>query len=183
MIYILLVIGFTLLGYFIYTYNQFIKYQNLIETSWADIDVYLTKRHELIPNLVNIVKGYLKHEKETLEAVVHARSEAIKSAEPNSQIPFENEISSFLSKVFVLAEDYPDLKANESFNKLHIELTNVENEIANARRYYNAVVRDNNNLRESFPSMIVGSLFNFKTEKFFEAPINAQKTVEIKLDD
>lgn len=176
MIYLLLIL---LLSYLVYIYNRFVKFHQKVKTAWSDIGVYLTKRHELIPNLVEIVKGYMDHEKKTLEEIVRARANDSKSL--GEEVHQENSLTKSISKVFVLAESYPELKANDSFHKLHLSLIDIEDDVTDARRYFNAVVRDYNNLRESFPSNLIGSLFNYKSIQYFQT--NYTEPVEINLDE
>ena len=147
-------------------YNRLVRNRNLVSEAWAGIDVQLTKRHELVPNLVATVKGYVKHESGVFENVSQIRSDSQAGvAETASQ---ETRLSRSLNRLFALAEDYPDLKASEGFQQLHSSLVEIEDHLQFARRYYNGAVRDNNNAVESFPSNLVAGIFNFKTADFFE---------------
>ncbi len=159
------------------TYNSFIRKRNTVDEAWSDIDAQLKRRYDLIPNLIETVKGYAKHEKETLTGVVEARSKAsainidIKNATPEQMLMFskaQESLSGALSKLFALSEKYPDLKANENFLELQRELTDTEDKILAARRFYNQMVRDFNTALQLFPSNIVGKVFNFKERNFFE---------------
>jgi LemA protein len=147
-------------------YNRLIRNRNLVSEAWAGIDVQLTRRHELVPNLVKTVKGYVQHESGVFEGVSHIRSNANAGvAETASQ---ETALSRSLTRLFALAEDYPDLKASEGFRQLHSSMVEIEDHLQFARRYYNGAVRDNNNAVESFPSNFVAGVFGFKSAEFFE---------------
>ncbi len=150
-------------------YNGLVKLRNACAESWADIDTELRRRYDLIPNLVNTVKGYAKHEQETLEKVIQARNTAYNNhGSPESQAKDENVLTGALRQLFAIAEAYPDLKANENFVELQGELTNTEDRIQRSRRFYNANVRDMNNKVEMFPSNIIAGMFGFSTKEFFE---------------
>ncbi len=149
-------------------YNSLIKLRNMSEQSWSDIDVQLKRRYDLIPNLVETVKGYASHEKETFEKVVQARNLAMQASSPNDKSHAENILQSTLRSLFALAESYPELKANQNFIELQKELTNIEEQIQLSRRYYNAVVRDLNTKIESVPSNIIANMFNFQKREYFE---------------
>ena len=140
--------------YAISIYNGLTKLKILFENAWSDVDVILKKRHDLIPNIVNTVKGYASHEKETFEKVIQARNQAVNANSKKEQIDAENAISSFLPSIFALSENYPELKANENFVSLQSTLKDIENELSQSRRYYNAVIRDYNTKRELFPGNI-----------------------------
>ena len=155
--------------YVIITYNSFIKLRNWVGESWSQIDVQLKRRHDLIPNLVNTVKGYAKHESETLEKIVQARNQLV-SGTPQERIDADNEIQGALKSVFALQEAYPDLKANQSFLDLQNELTETENKVAYSRQLYNSTVASYNIKRESFPSNIISSIFNFKKKELLAIP-------------
>ena len=155
-------------GFIIATYNGLIRLRNLCDNAWSDVDVQLKRRYDLIPNLVSTVKGYASHEKEVLENVTKARAEATTAKTPGEQSKAENMLTGALRQLFAVAENYPELKANTNFLDLQKNLSEVEDNIQNARRYYNAVVRDNNIKVESFPSNIVATTFGFKKREFFE---------------
>ncbi|RKY15736.1 MAG: LemA family protein [Planctomycetota bacterium] len=165
------VVLFILFVAFIAIYNGLVRLRNRVKNAWSQIDVQLKRRHDLIPNLVETVKGYMKHERETLEAVTRARQVAIdasKAGDIAAQIRAENMLSQTLRSLFAVAENYPDLKANQNFLKLQEELTSTENRIAYARQHYNDSVMNYNNKCEMFPSNIVASMFGFKKAEFFE---------------
>lgn len=150
------------------SYNGFIKLRNSIEEAFSTMDVYLKKRYDLIPNLVETVKGYAKHESETLEKVIAARNIAAGAKSVEEKLEGENMLSGTLKSLFAVAESYPDLKANTNFLDLQDQLKVLENEIASSRKYYNAVVKTFNTKREVFPSVIIAGIFNFKKKPLFE---------------
>src|SRR4030043_1069379 len=143
-------------------YNKLIRLRNTVKSSWSDIDVQCKKRYDLVPNLVETVKGYASHEKAVFEKVTQARSAAMQAASPAEMAKAENMLRDTLKSLFAVAEAYPELKANVNFLQLQSQLQNLENNIESARRYYNAVVRDYNILIESFPSNLIASPFGFK---------------------
>lgn len=150
-------------------YNQLVRLRNLVQESWRQIDVELQRRHDLIPNLVETVKGYAAHEASTLDAVTQARAVAAEpGASPATQAQHENMLTQALGRMFAVAEDYPDLKANRNFLELQHELTNTEDRLAAGRRFYNANVRTMNTKTEVFPSSIIASAFKFTREEYFE---------------
>ncbi len=150
------------------SYNGFVKLKNSIEEAFSTMDVYLKKRYDLIPNLVETVKGYASHEKDTLERVIAARNAAASATTMEGRIEGENALQGVLKSLFALAEAYPDLKANTNFLELQAELRRMEEEIANSRKYYNAVVKTYNTKREMFPSSIIAGLFHFDKKPLFE---------------
>ncbi len=151
------------------TYNGLVRLRNHCREAWAGIDTELKRRYDLIPNLVETVKGYAQHEREVLEGVVRARQQAVNSTgSPESQARDENALVHSLNRLFALSEAYPDLKANQNFLQLQNELVNTEDRIQAARRFYNANVRDLNTRTETFPSNIVASMFGFQRMEFFE---------------
>lgn len=150
-------------------YNSLVKLRVQADGAWADIEVQLKRRHDLIPNLVETVKGYAGHEKGTLEAVVQARSAAMSAQGPAQQVAAENMLSGALKSLFALAEAYPQLRATENFNQLQAQLSAVENDVQNSRRYYNAVVRDLNTRIAQFPANIIARSFLIRPRAFFEA--------------
>ncbi len=154
--------------YFVSIYNGFVSLKAKIDAAWSDIDVQLKRRHDLIPALVNTVKGYKNYEKSTLQEVIKARNLSLNASNMEEKAKAENMLSNALGKIFALAEAYPDLKANTTFLKLQEELTNIEEALQNARRYYNAVVRDYNAKIESFPDLIIAKKFNFTPREYFE---------------
>jgi LemA protein len=149
-------------------YNGFIRLRTRSEEAWSDIDVQLKRRYDLIPNLIETVKGYAAHEKETLEKVTAARTAAMGAQTLGEHAEAENMLTGALKSLFAVSESYPDLKANENFLELQRELTDTENKIQAARRFYNTNVRDLNIKVESFPSNIVAGMFNFEKRDFFE---------------
>jgi LemA protein len=149
-------------------YNKLITLRNTVKSSWSDIDVQLKKRYDLVPNLVETVKGYASHEKSVFEKVTQARSMAMQATAPAEKARAENMLGETLKSLFAVAEAYPELKASVNFTQLQGQLQELENSIEYARRYYNAVVRDFNITIESVPSNIVASMFNFKQAEFFE---------------
>ena len=158
-------------GWLIAMYNGLIKLKNRVQEAWSDIDVQLKRRYDLIPNLVETVKGYAKHESETLENVIKARNEAMaiqKTGDAKEQAQAENVLSSTLKSIFALAENYPDLKANQNFLELQRELTDTEDKIQASRRFYNGNVRDFNTKIETFPTNIFAGMLHFKKFDFFE---------------
>lgn len=149
-------------------YNGFIRLRNMVEEAFATMDVYLKKRYDLIPNLVETVKGYAAHEKTTLENVVQARNMAAGAKTIEDKIQGENMLQGTLRSLFAVAEAYPDLKANQNFLDLQSQLQRIEDEIANSRKYYNAIVKEFNTKTESFPSNIIAGIFNFTRKTMFE---------------
>ncbi len=153
---------------FVVLYNGFIRLKNDCDEAFATMDVYLKKRYDLIPNLVETVKGYAAHESQTLEQVIAARNMAQSAATPEAKIAGENALQGTLKSLFAIAESYPDLKANENFLDLSDQLKAVEEDIANARKYYNAVVKQFNTKCEIFPSNLIASMFRFEKKPMFE---------------
>jgi len=149
-------------------YNSLVQLRVRADSSWSDIDVQLKRRHDLIPNLVETVKGYAAHEKGTFENIAKFRSQAIAATTPADKAQAENQLTGALRSLFAVAENYPELKASEQFTGLQTSLNSIEDNIQNARRYYNAVVRDYNTRVQSFPANIVAGMFGFQTKQFFE---------------
>ena len=155
--------------YVIYAYNKLVSLRVKVSEAWSDIEVQMKRRYNLIPNLVETVKGYVKHEAGTLEKVVEARAKALDNhGSPHEQAESENILTGALKSLFALAENYPDLKANENFLSLQNDLSEVEEHIQAARRYYNGSVRNNNTMIDQFPSNLVASAFSFIKAEFFE---------------
>ncbi|MBE0431407.1 MAG: LemA family protein [Dehalococcoidia bacterium] len=163
--------------FLIANYNALVRLRNQVKNAWAQIDVQLKRRYDLIPNLVETAKGYMKHERETLEAVTKARNIAQQatSAGAGERAKVEGELSSALSRLMVVVERYPDLKANQNFLALQEELTSTENKISFSRQYYNDSVLRYNNKTHMFPSNIVASMFKFKEGEFFEVTLAAER--------
>ncbi len=175
---ILAIIGiiiFLIILWFIKTYNKFVQMQNKVEESFSTMDVYLKKRYDLIPNLVEVVKGYAKHESDTLEKVINARNLAVKSQGLQDRISTEQNFQSMLGPLYAISEQYPDLKADKSFMSLQTDLKSIETEIANARKYYNAVVMKFNNLVEMFPSNILANYFHYTKKPLYEIVDDVQR--------
>ncbi|MCI7554757.1 MAG: LemA family protein [Tenericutes bacterium] len=162
------------------TYNELVRLRNKVKDQWSQIDVQLKRRCDLIPNLVETVKGYAKHEKGTLEAVIKARNTFLSAKSPEDEMKASKEVTTALNKLFALAEAYPDLKANENFTSLQNTLSETEDKISYARQFYNDNVMNYKNKIEMFPSNIVAGIFNFKPEPFFEATEEERKNVEVK---
>lgn len=158
-------------------YNGLVRLRVQADNAWSDIDVQLKRRHDLVPNVVETVKGYAAHESGTLEAVVQARNSAVTAQGPQAKAEAENQLTGALRQVFALAEAYPQLRAVESFTQLQNTLMQLEDSIQNARRYYNAVVRDLNTKIQQFPSNIIAGVFNFKPREFFEVNAPAEREV------
>ncbi|OPL08325.1 MAG: hypothetical protein AVO33_11355 [delta proteobacterium ML8_F1] len=161
-------------------YNSFIKLRNIVEEAFSTMDVFMKKRVDLIPNLVETVKGYARHEAETLEKVVQARNLAMNSRTMGEKEAGENQLTGTLKSLFALSESYPELKADAQFLDLQQQLQRVEEDIANARKYYNAVVKSFNTKVESFPSNFVARLFGFKKKEFFVIAEAQRENVEVK---
>mgnify|MGYP005862746243 FL=1 len=180
-IYVLIGIAVVALLAGITIYNKLIRLRNTVKSSWSDIDVQCKKRFDLVPNLVETVKGYASHEKTVFEKVTQARSMAMQASSPAEMAKAENMLRDTLKSLFAVAEAYPELKANANFLQLQSQLQELENNIEYARRYYNAVVRDYNILIESFPSNLIASQFHFKQEELFqlEAPVEERKPVKV----
>jgi LemA protein len=156
-------------------YNGLIRLRVQADNAWSDIDVQLKRRYDLVPNVVETVKGYAGHEKGTLEAVIQARSSAMAAQGPAAKADAENILTGTLRQLFALSESYPQLRAVESFTQLQNTLSQLEDSIQNARRYYNAVVRDLNTKIQVFPSNIIAGMFNFKPREFFEVSAPAER--------
>lgn len=170
-----------LIIWFIAAYNGFVRLRNSIEEAFSTMDVYLKKRYDLIPNLVETVKGYAAHEKETLAGVIAARNMAASATTVEGRVEGENALQGTLKSLFALAEAYPDLKANTNFLQLQGELRQIEDEIASSRKYYNAVVKTYNTKREVFPSVIVANMFSFQKKPLFEVSAEAEReSVRVK---
>jgi len=167
--------------YSLVTYNGFIASQNNVREAFATMDVYLKKRWDLIPNLVEIVKGYMSHEKDTLEKVTSLRSAAYNNLSYADKINLNEQIGLGLARLIAVVENYPDLKANQSFMDLSSQLSRIEEEIANSRKYYNAVVKRWNNKVRMIPSNIVACVCNFKEERMYEAGEGEREAVKVKI--
>lgn len=177
---VIIVIVVLLVLWIMTTYNSLVKLRNRVKDQWAQIDVQLKRRFDLIPNLIETIKGYTKHESETLEAVVKARNTYVSATTPEGQMQADGELTQAISKLFALTESYPDLKANTNFQELQSELTATESKIATARQFYNDTVYTYNNKVEMVPSNIVASLFKFTKQAFFEATEAERENVKVK---
>ncbi len=177
---IILIIIVLILLYIGSTYNKLVVLRNRVKDQWSQIDVQLKRRFDLIPNLVETVKGYASHEKDTLEAVVKARNEYLSSDTPEGKMEANNDLNKVVTKLFALAESYPELKADTSFRELQSTLTETEDKISYARQFYNDVVMKYNNKVEVFPSNIVAGMFGFKTNAYFNATEEERENVKVK---
>jgi len=164
--------------YLIAIYNKFVSLRAGINASWSDIDVQLKRRYDLIPALVDTVRGYKEYEAETLEKVIQARQQGLGAGTMDEKAAAANTLSGALGKLFALAEAYPDLKANTNFLDLQNQLSNLEDAIQNARRYYNAIVRDYNAKTESFPDLFIAQKYNFTKRDYFELDENEANAVK-----
>lgn len=167
---LIIVVAILVIGVFfvIGLYNSLVRLRNQVKNAWSQIDVQLKRRHDLIPNLMETVKGYMKHERETLEAVTNARARAMGAGSVGEKAAAEGELNAAMSKFFLVVENYPDLKANQNFMQLQEELTSTENKIAFSRQAYNDQVLFYNNKIQMFPSNIIAGMFGFKESEFFE---------------
>ena len=178
---ILVVIAALVILWGILAYNGFIKEKNRIEEAFSTMDVYMKKRYDLIPNLVETVKGYAAHETSTLNAVTRARNAVLSASTQEEKLKGEHQISDALRSLFAVAEAYPDLKANQNFLDLQSNLQRIEDEIANARKYYNAVVKTFNTKTETFPSNLIAGLFHFERRPMFEVSREEERnSVQVK---
>lgn len=168
--------------WFMSAYNTLVTLKKRGQNAWAQIDVQLNRRHDLIPNLVNAVKGYMKYEQDTLQKVVEARAKAVSSSNPQEKMKAENELSGALGRLLAVFERYPDLKANANVSDLTKELTETENKIAYARQFYNDVVTRYNTKLMIFPSNIVANLFHFDEMALFEIPSQAKEVPNVDLN-
>ena len=166
--------------YIVLTYNKLVVLRNRVKDQWAQIDVQLKRRFDLIPNLVNTIKGYTKHESETLENVIKARNTFLSASTKEEEMKADGELTNAITKLFALSESYPDLKANQNFIDLQEELTSTENKISASRQFYNDTVLNLNNKIEMFPSNIIAGMFHFKKESFFE--VNEQERENVKVE-
>jgi LemA protein len=178
---IIVVVLVVLLGiYLVVSYNGLVSLRNRIENAWAQIDVQLRRRYDLIPNLVETVKGYASHERETLDAVVTARNAGMNASSPHDQAAAENQISGALKSLFALSEAYPDLKANQNFAQLQEELTGTEGRIAYARQFYNDTVYRYNTKIQSFPQNVVANSFRFREREYFQADDESRGPTQVR---
>ena len=181
MVYFALSIALILLIYIITTYNKLIKLKHIVEEAFSTMDVYLKKRWDLVPNLVEVVKGYAKHEKDIIEKVTELRSNNYHDMSINNKIDVNNQLENDISKIILISEQYPELKANENFLRLIKELTQIEYDIANSRKYYNGSVRIFNTKIQVFPNNILAKIFGFKEENMFEITNEEKDNVKVEL--
>ncbi|MBI2633528.1 MAG: LemA family protein [Parcubacteria group bacterium] len=179
-VYIILGIVAVIILWFIFTYNRFIVLKNRVQEAWSDIEVQFKRRYDLIPNLVNTVKGYAGHEKEVFDKVTQARAQALGAKTIKEHGKAENMLSDTLKSLFAVSEAYPELKANTNFLELQRELVDTEDKIQAARRFYNSNVIELNNKTETFPSNIIAGIFKFQKSEFFDADAKEEKPVAVK---
>lgn len=177
---IIVAIVLVILFYVLTTYNGLVGSKNIVDEAFSTMDVYLKKRWDLIPNLVETVKGYAKHESETLEKVIALRNGAYNNMSVDEKMEVNKQLSRGISKLIAVAESYPDLKANQNFTDLSKELSKIEEDIANSRKYYNGTVRNFNNKVMMFPGNIVANMFGFKKANMFEAAEEEKKNVKVE---
>jgi LemA protein len=178
---IILVVVLVLIGLFLVgMYNALVQLRVRADNAWSDIDVQLKRRHDLIPNLVETVKGYAAHEKGTFEDIAKYRSMAMQATTPDGKIAAENQLTGALKSLFAVAENYPQLQASQNFRDLQGQLSQTEDTIQNSRRYYNAVVRDLNTKIQSFPTNILAGMFGFVQRQFFETAAADREPVAVK---
>lgn len=180
-LWIILAVIILIIIYVFILYNSFISLDNKVKEAFSTMDVYLKKRWDLIPNLVETVKGYAKYEEETLTRVTKLRNNVYNEMTNDEKIINNEELSSDVSKIMALKEAYPELKANENFIDLSNKLTKIEDDIANARKYYNGTVRIYNNKVQMFPNNIFAKIFNYKTKRMFEASLEDKQNIRINL--
>ena len=177
---IVILIIVLIVAYVLGTYNSLVGLKNKVEEAFSTMDVYLKKRWDLIPNLVETVKGYAKHEKDTLREVIEMRNAPYDSMSNSEKIDANNKLTQGIVKIMALAESYPELKANENFKELSNQLTKIEEDIANSRKYYNGTVRIINDKVQMFPSNIIANMFGFKKQKMFEANEAERENVKVE---
>jgi LemA protein len=176
---VVLVVGVVVLG--VVSYNGLVAAKNKVESAWAQIEVQLNRRHDLIPNLVETVKGYAAHEQATLETVIAARNRAVAASSPAEQAEAEKAVTGALANVFALSEAYPDLKANQGFLSLQTELAETEDRVAYARQYYNDAVNRYNTKVETFPAVLIARTAGFGPRQYFQAPDDTRGPVTVDL--
>lgn len=177
---IIIVVVVAIAFWLVAIYNGLIKLRNRVDEAWSDIDVQLKRRYDLIPNLINTVKGYASHEKETFQNVTEARARAMGAKDPKEQAQAENMLSDTLKSLFAVSEAYPELKANTNFLELQRELTDTEDKIQASRRFYNGNVRDFNTKIQVFPNNMLVGMFSFKAYEFFEADEAERENVDVQ---
>lgn len=180
-LYIVITIIIILLVYILILYNGFIRINNKVNEAFSTMDVYLKKRWDLIPNLVDTVKAYSEHEKETLENVIKIRNNSYDDMSNEDKLKTNETLSNGINKIMLLAESYPELKANNNFKDLSEKLTQIEDDIANSRKYYNGTVRIYNNKVQTFPNNIFAKLFGYKSKSMFKAEESERESIKIEL--
>ena len=177
----MLLLVFVIIGYLISAYNKGISYRNYVREAFATMDVYLKKRWDLVPNLIELVKNYTQYEKSILKELTEIRTRDYQGLSAEDKIDTNMVLGQTLTKFVAVAENYPDLKANQTYTTLMQQLENVENDIANARKYYNGTVREYNTFLDVFPTNIIGEMFGFRREKLFIAEENERVNVKVEL--
>lgn len=180
-LYIIIGIIILMLLYVFITYNSLVKANNIVEEAFSTMDIYLKKRWDLIPNLVEIVKGYAKYEKDIFEQITALRTNTYQNMTTDKKININEQLTQGISKIMAISENYPDLKASQNFLELSRDLTKIEDEIANSRKYYNGTVRIYNNKIEMFPSNIISKMFRFEQANMFEANAEEKNNVKVEL--
>ena len=178
-LWIILIIVVAVIGFVISIYNGLVKSKMKVENAWSQIDVQLQRRFDLIPNFVETVKGYMSHEKETLEKITELRTSWANASSVNDKIEIDNQISSALKTIMAVSENYPDLKANQNFMQLSQELTNTENKISFSRQFYNDTVTIYNTKLQAFPSNIIAGMFNFTRSELFKTDEASRQNVKV----
>lgn len=181
MFYIIIAIVLLLTVYILVTYNSLIKLNNIVKEAFSTMDIYLKKRWDLVPNLVEVVKGYAKYEKDVFNQITTLRTNTYQNMSMNKKITINEQLTEGISKIIAVSENYPDLKANQNFLELSRDLTKIEDEIANSRKYYNGSVRIFNTKIQVFPNNIVANIFGFKEANMFEANIEEKNNVKVDL--
>lgn len=179
-LYVIIGVIVLILIYVLATYNSLVGIRNKVNEAFSTMDVYLKKRWDLIPNIIETVKGYAKHEKSTLKEIVELRNSSYDKMSNDDKVEVNNKLSQGINKLMAIAEAYPDLKANENFKDLSNQLSKVEDDIANARKYYNGTVRKMNDKVQMFPSNIIAGILGFKTLKMFEVNENERENVKVE---
>lgn len=177
---VILVVVVIIIGLLISLYNKLARQKVLVDEASSDIETFLKQRYDMIPNLVEIVKGYAKHEKDTFEKVTEMRSKAMSAGSLEEKMEYEKQLSGAITQIFAVAENYPELKANENFKELQTSLKELENNIQKSRRFYNGTVRDFNSMIAVFPNSIIAGIMGYKALPFFEASEEEKENVKIK---
>jgi LemA protein len=179
LIYVVGAILVIIILWFLFAYNSLIRAQNFVKNGWADIDVQLKKRYDLVPNLVVTVQGYASHEKDVFATITQMRTQAMQATNPADKGAKEEQLSLAIKSLFAVAENYPDLKASQNFMQLQSELTQIENDIQSARQFYNATVREYNTAISVLPKNIVAGMFHFMPSDYFQADANERNVVDV----